>query len=137
MLITPSTAKEHVFRILQVEDEWQRFAWPLPNMVQVKERDFWSWRCSYSFKAEVNPVTSIKHTDGTRRDLLLYIVDHSNMIDGGFVVLVDRTWNDAKPIEYYSFGLCAHSFKEKNVGHCLHQYTCEHCKKSYTVDSSG
>lgn len=134
MLINPSSQKDRVVEILGSE---YGFEWPLPNLKKIPERDFWSWRCSYSFKVEVNPVCSIKHTDGTNRDVLIYIVDHSQLIDGGFVVLIDRSWSNPKPVEYYQFSKCAHEFTEKNIGHCLHQYTCKHCNKSYTVDSSG
>lgn len=97
MLIEPRTQSSRVCEILGVEDDFSSLPWPLPNLKKVPERDFWSWRCSYSFKAEVNPVCSIKHTDGTNRDVLIYIVDHSQLIDGGFVVLVDRSWYDTKP----------------------------------------
>lgn len=137
MLISPSSVKSQVFPILGVKDEWEHVSWPLPNMKQVTESDFWSWRCSYSFKAEINFVMAVKHDDETTRDVLGYIVDHSSMIDGGFLVLVDRSYRDPKPVLYYKFGLCEHNFEHQTIGNCLHEYTCKYCKKSYTVDSSG
>ena len=39
-------------------------------------------------------------------------------------------------IRYYSFAKCAHTFTEKTVGRCLHEYTCSKCGYAYTTDSS-
>ena len=136
MLISPSSQKQRVLAIFDREDEWGSFPWPLPNMHEIPESTFWGWRISYSFKAEINSVDSFLY-EGVRYTAIAYIVDHSQLIDGGFVVLVNRDYPTPKPVRYFQFTKCPHDFVEKNVGHCLHQYTCKHCQKSYTVDSSG
>lgn len=129
-------------------------AWPLPNMKEVGERDFWGWRSSYSFEAEiwfgqiktaeVDPTSHCRNPQwGT---LIVYLVDHSRMEGGGFAVVYNysaRDWNaeadkpGAKSVSYYEWAKCVHEFSERNTGHCQHTYTCKKCGASHTVDSSG
>lgn len=113
---------------------YERFVWPMPNAKAVKETDFWSWRASQGFRAEAW-CDQIKVGDEWA-NLLVYWLDHGHLIDGGFAVLVFRQYQKER-VEYFEWRACAHEFVEKNIGHCLHQYTCKHCKKSYDVDSSG
>jgi hypothetical protein len=132
-----------------------QYAWDnLPNREEVDERDFWGWRSSYSFKAECwlghvkvldkDPNSALGNPAwGT---LILYLIDHSTMAGGGFAVLYDynaRDWKakedkpGSKSVRYFKWVACEHDFVEKNIGNCLHRYTCKKCGYSYDVDSSG
>jgi hypothetical protein len=63
-------------------------------------------------------------------------MNHSQFIGGGFAVAIFRD-HPKTTVRYFEWRDCDHVFKESNVGHCQHRYTCEKCKRFYEVDSSG
>lgn len=110
----------------------------VPNLKFVEEKDFWGWRSSYSFKCEAwCGGMKAPRKDGREghATVILYYVGHSSYIDGGFGVLVFRSYRDEE-VRYFDWRRCDHKFTEKNIGRCLHLYTCSACGESYEVDSS-
>lgn len=41
-----------------------------------------------------------------------------------------------KHVRWFSFAKCLHEYEERNIGRCLHRYTCKKCGFAHTVDSS-
>jgi hypothetical protein len=39
-------------------------------------------------------------------------------------------------VEYFTWAKCDHTFQERRVGNCEHEYKCIKCGHTYTVDSS-
>lgn len=125
--------QKEITEALGISSEGYGFKWPLPNLKPSSERDYWFWRSMYSFRAEVS---ALEHQiKGDWATVLLYYVGHSKHIDGGFAVCVFYG-SDKERVEYYTWSRCDHVFKVRNVGRCLNRYTCEHCGKSYEIDSS-
>lgn len=112
--------------------------WPLPNMKPVAEPEFWGWRASQGFKAEVWADQRKVEIDGITRwaNILLFWVDCGHLAKGGFAVAVDRTYGEER-VRYFEWRACAHDFKETRIGNCLYRYTCQQCGQSYDIDSSG
>lgn len=137
MLIRGGTekAKEAFLKAIGVDHDHARVPWPLPNMKDATEKDFWGYRTSYSFDLEAwcDHVT----VDGEPATLLAYFISHGYRVDGGFAVAVIYRGTVAHHARYFSWGACDHKFSHRSTGNCQHRYTCEHCKKTYDVDSSG
>lgn len=119
---------------LGLKEEYQGLPWPLPNMKPATETGFWGWRSSYSFRGEI--WCGQKKIDGRWATIILFWMNHSQFIAGGFAVAVFREYGKEET-RYFEWRACDHKFNEKNAGHCLHRYTCERCGASYDVDSSG
>jgi hypothetical protein len=126
--------KAKMFAALGIEKGYQRLTWPLPNMKPSTEKDFWGWRSSYTFSMEIW-VGQIRIGEEWA-NVMLYWLGHSQFIDGGFAVAAFRQYQKER-VEYFEWRACDHKFTHKTIGNCQHLYTCEHCKKSYEVDSSG
>lgn len=123
-----------VLNALGCKSEWAVPGWPLPNLKDSSEKEFWGWRASYTFPVEIS-VGSVQ-IEGRWANLMIYWLGHSQFIDGGFAVAVFREYQKEE-VRYYEWRACDHVFTHKNTGNCQHQYTCEKCGKSYDVDSSG
>lgn len=136
MLVSANTekAKTEFLSAMGVEETHQQPAWPLPNQEPSTETDFWSWRATWSFNGEA--WLGQRKIGDEFATVLVYYVGHSQYIDGGFAVAVFRRWQHER-VEYFTWKACVHDFTEKNIGHCLHRYTCKNCGKSFDVDSSG
>jgi hypothetical protein len=96
---------------------------PIPNK-EVDISEFWGYFFTWSpegidFKQVV--------IDGIFRNIKIYIYH-----DTAFA-LVRMKHKEAPRV--YRIG-CEHKWVEKNIGKCLHQYTCTLCGNSQTVDSS-
>jgi hypothetical protein len=158
LLNCPETKREKIEarlkELLGVDRSSRAPAWPLPNMKEVNERDFWGWRSSYSFEAEVwfgqiktaevDPTSQFGHPEWGV--LLVYLVDHSSMAGGGFAVVYNYNARDcnapedkpgAKSVRYFKWVNCVHEFAQRNIGNCLNRYTCNKCGASHDIDSSG
>lgn len=127
--------KANFLKAIGMEDEFCRVPWPLPNMKDSTERDFWGWRASSSFRLEAwcDSVT----VDGEHATLLTFFLDSGHFIDGGFAVAVIYRGTVAHHARYFEWRACDHKFAHRTTGNCQHRYTCERCKKTYDVDSSG
>lgn len=136
MLFSASNEKSQsdCMKALGLTDRHQDPAWPLPNMKTSDEKSFWGWRSSYSFNAEA--WCGSKKVGDDWATILVYYLGHSDFIGGGFAVAVFRNYQKER-VEYFTWKACDHSFSEKNVGNCLHRYTCSKCGESYEIDSSG
>lgn len=108
--------------------------WPLPNMEDSTPTEFWGWRSTYSFNAEV--YGGQHKIDNEWANITLFWLDFSYFINGGFAVAAFRTYKKEHQ-KYYKWTACKHEFKEKTVANCLHEHTCIHCKRSFQIDSSG
>lgn len=104
--------------------------WPLPNMKQVTEGTFWTWKSHFSTWIKAEAWLGFQLVAGGH--VHVFLVDESEHHGGGFCVVVGMN----KVTTYYSFRLCAHEFKGTNLGRCYNRYTCIHCNYSYEVDSS-
>jgi len=112
------------------------FSWPLPNMKQTTESNFWSHRAHYTPSVYAYMGRSqIKNVYGklTWATVLIYLVDEVTLPCGGYCVTID----DKNVVTYYTFQLCVHEYKQTNLGNCYNRYTCVKCGGSYEVDSSG
>lgn len=111
--------------------------WPLPNMKESSESEFWGWKCSQSFTAEAHSL-SMKDENGWF-DLFIFYYGHGRFIDGGFAVAVYRNdYPKPKTVKYFTWMKCDHDFVSSRSGfNCVTNYTCKHCGKGYSVDSSG
>jgi hypothetical protein len=128
---------EKFLAALGCTDQWAK-PWPLPNMAQVTEKEYWGWRSSYSFKAEAWVGQIQLEADGKKEwgTLILYFLDQGSYMNGGFAVVYCHQYREEKVL-YFEWKACAHEFVSRNIGNCLNEYTCRHCKLSYEVDSSG
>lgn len=132
--------------------------WPLPNMEEVSETDFWWHRSSYSFRGELSTSQiktaerspSPRNTSGHPEwsNLMLYLVDHGSLAGGGFCVQFiynnmnynGGSWDPAFPaVRYYKWRACAHEYEETGPEHRRgrgwHEYTCKKCGAQHSVDS--
>src|SRR5271166_4100465 len=112
--------------------------WPLPNMVEIPEKEFWHWQSIWG--SDIQAWCGHKQVDYTGdkawATITLYYAGHDELIDGGFAVAYCYESRVEKTI-YYKWRKCNHKFKRTLLGNCWHKYTCELCSKSYEVDSSG
>lgn len=102
--------------------------WPLPNMKPITEVDFWNYRSTHSFAAEV---WNQLYIDGLPVTGLLYFVIGDFHGPGGFAVITSRD-----KVEYYKWIACEHDFVYDYAGRCLTNYTCTKCGHKFQVDSS-
>lgn len=107
--------------------------WPLPNMKPVTEAQFWGQLTIFTHKADTYyGQVKIGEEWATVR---LMLVDGGHLIGGGLAVARFSTYNKER-VAYFQWSDCDHTFTEKNVGRCLHRYTCTKCNRAYEVDSS-
>lgn len=148
--------EKHFLELMKAQNEFVsgESIWPLPNLTPSTEIDFWWHRSTYSFQAEAH-ILQFRAGDpdpGERfpkwSNALVYLVDHSNLQGGGFVVLFTynrmdynhprKSKNPELPaVEYFTWVNCVHDFKSKNIGNCLNRYTCTKCGVYHDIDSSG
>ena len=134
MLISHAHDKAKFLSDLGCKDEFTDARWPLPNAKRITETQYWGWRASWSFRGEA--WAGQQRIGDEWATLIIFHVDHSQLIGGGFAVLVFRKYREER-VEYYEWRTCEHEFSEHNVGHCLHRHTCAKCGQAYDVDSSG
>lgn len=128
-------SKAAFLKAIGMESEYDRVPWPLPNMKDSAERDFWGYRASYSFLLEAwcDHVT----VDNEPATLLVFFLNRGHFIDGGFAVAVVYRGTVAHHPRYFTWGACEHKFSHRTTGNCQHRYTCERCGQHYDIDSSG
>ncbi len=133
---TYKPAAQSLMDSLGVEKCHNNPTWPLPNMKESTESEFWHYRTGHNFSSEAwcgNVVV-----DGKHATMMVYGVTHGHRGDGGFAILFFYEYPLEKArTEYYTFSKCDHEFNCENIGRCEHRYTCAKCNKSYEVDSSG
>lgn len=112
--------------------------WPLPNMKPATENDFWGWRSSYTFAAELWLGQKKIEIDGENiyATIMVYWVGHSRFMGGGFAVAQTNEYPKSRVL-YFDWRACDHEFASRTIGNCLNRYTCSKCGKAYDVDSSG
>ena len=67
---------------------------------------------------------------------MIYLVDHGNMIQGGFAVLELYSGPQAGQQRFFEWRTCDHEFKSRTIANCLNRFTCQKCGAVYEVDSS-
>lgn len=108
--------------------------WPLPNMVQVTEKEYWHWRSAhFKFKDEAW-AGQVQVEDGWGT-LMLFFADQGHHLGGGFAVLSVYS-GPGRGARYYTWGDCAHTFDRRKIGNCVNRYTCAKCGRAYDIDSS-
>lgn len=109
--------------------------WPLPNTELTDENEFWAYRASHGFKAEIWG-GQIKVGDEWA-NLMVYYCDVYQMQRGGFAVLVFRDHRKER-VEYFRWIACKHHWISKTVGNCLNRYSCTvpGCGSVHEIDSS-
>lgn len=67
---------------------------------------------------------------------ILFYIGHSQLIDGGLVVVEAYSGAEQGKVRYFQWRKCEHVFQSATIGNCLTRYTCKRCTKFYDVDSS-
>lgn len=117
------------------KNEWHQ-VWPLPNLKEITEYDYWHANMSYSNKLYAY-AGSVKHEED-HATLHVYFNDLGRHQLGGYAVLFKYGWPVSEGwVKYFEWGRCSHVFDEKRISNCYHRYTCKLCQSSYDVDSSG
>lgn len=122
---------------------------PLPNMRRSDQSEFWghhsfmgnNWLQAYIGCQQMEDV------NGKKRWATLHIFfdDTMSYRSAGFLVATYHSeyvgkypdGNYVHDVEYFFWTACVHDWKEKNIGNCLHRYSCTKCPDTYDVDSSG
>lgn len=107
----------------------------LPNLKRCTEADFWNYHSSYSFDSGSIYLGHME-LDGNSGIARLFFVATGRFANGGFVVLTEHDYGKTK-VHYFTWQACVHVFAHKNIGNCLHLYTCTKCGSAHEVDSSG
>lgn len=102
--------------------------WPLPNMEPTSELQFWGYRSSWQFAAEIREQFIV---NGVAISAIIYYIDTEMLGRGGFVVVPSRT-----KVEYFKWTACKHEFDQSNAGRCLTNYRCTKCGHAFQWDSS-
>lgn len=98
------------------------------------EKEFWDKMCGgyypeFMIRKQIDPV-DIPDLDSKYYHTLTGFVFFDHQIVGYFEN------GRGKPKTFWRAG-CDHDYKETNIGHCLHRWTCKKCKYSREIDSSG
>ena len=125
---------QKVRRVLGMDDKQYEPTWPLPNLKEIAEKDFWHYAMSYLFEGEV--YRQSLQIDGEWWNVRIFIVDSGRLAKGGYVVLYKYRYQEEK-VRYFTFAQCDHAFEPRTVGNCLTRYTCQKCGSSHEIDSSG
>jgi hypothetical protein len=133
--------------------------WPLPNMKEVNETEFWWHQSSSMFKASVwggqiktadvnlSPKNMFGHPEWS--NVFIYLSDAGHLAGGGYAVQFiynnmdynkGGAWHEDHPaVRYYTWQVCVHEFEETGPVHQRsrgwHEYTCKKCKATHSVDS--
>lgn len=130
--------------------------WPLPNMKQVAEKDFWHyigiWGCPKStyIQNQSEPqqpsnedwqkmTFKERMTWGEIRSsfgLNVFVIDANQLKGGGFVVKHFFSGPKSGIVEYYEWRECEHEFEHTSGGNCYHIHICKKCGARYDIDSS-
>jgi len=103
---------------------------PFPNMRELSEKDFaQSQFFTYCHGEPEYRQFPFKHSDGKTYTATA----RGYMVNGEGFCVIREYWQGR--VRWFKYG-CEHNYEEKNVGRCLHKYTCTKCKHSYTTDSS-
>lgn len=108
--------------------------WPLPNLKTYGVREFWHWMSIWTMPASM--YVQSQKDEGGRFKPVVFIIDHGELIGGGFVVKCYYSGPKDGQQEYMWWRECEHEFSHKSGGNCYHIYTCKKCKLGYSVDSS-
>lgn len=128
---------EAAFRkALDLKTSWEEPGWPLPNLEELTPQQFWSSQTQNS--PTLWTWQQSRKIDGGWCYVTILFRGHGHLPDGGFAVLSPSGSDvDGRPVRYFRWSACAHDFRSKTIGNCLHRYTCTKCGVSYDVDSSG
>jgi hypothetical protein len=133
MLMQNVVNKDKFLKALGMTSNLGNPQWPLPNMKEASERNFWGFRSTYSFRGEAWCGT--KRIDGRWANILIYFADTGYWINGGFAVAYFYEYQKEE-VKYYRWSACEHDFREVTIGRCLHKSTCTKCGASFETDSS-
>ena len=154
--------KERFLNLLGLKNLYDKGTlWPLPNMREIREVDYWWHRSSYSPKAELwTGQIKIADRDPHPKNIFgnphwghlhIYLEDHGRLEGGGHAILFTYNWMDWREdhpgskdpnfhaVRYFTWQVCAHEFVE--VGPVAqrsrgwHEYKCKKCGAGYTIDS--
>lgn len=136
------TLERRIVELLGMKDRWGQPAWPLPNMEEINEVEYWAHRFSYAFQAEAwfsqmkiadrdpSPKNIFGHPHWA--NLLVYLDDRGKDASGGYAVLYtynhsnyntaygenrrligQASWNEEhQPIRYFKWTQCKHDYHE-------------------------
>ena len=112
---------------------------PLPNMKEMTEKEFaqsmfFTYTPDYHFYRQINRVEKLPlglapGPKGGGLHVHCYV-----FFDKTGIAFASDYW--AGKVRYFHFAVCEHEFTEKNIGRCLHKYTCVKCGFNKEVDSS-
>lgn len=128
--------------------------WP-PNVREIPANEFWSYFFTYGIGAnehrqmitrvgtDHDPVSKEERRcmiqQGVSNGFFYqsgYFFYKGDGSDSGYIMTRDVTNAKVYPRKFYKFSVCEHEYVEKNVGRCLHEYTCTKCGHRFQVDSS-
>ena len=111
----------------------------LPHLHETTARGFWDHLSTWGMPAAQAKLDPTKLASPGREpnwaSALLFFVDHSELIGGGFAVLSIYSGPGAGTQRFFRWRVCDHTFERKEIGRCLNRYTCTQCGESYEVDS--
>lgn len=108
--------------------------WPLPNMAQITEEDFWH-HMTIRGCPKSNYIQG-QSEGGCWFKPCTFVVNHGRLIGGGMVVKAWYSGVMRGKVEYFKWTECAHEFEEKTTANCYHVHTCKKCNARFDVDSS-
>jgi hypothetical protein len=110
---------------------------PPPNLTTITEAQFWqkfdSGAADPTSKERAWLVHTPKDHPFYATNLVLFCYSDDTAV--GFVRRVHEAL-PAPPTTFVRAARCNHTFTERTVGRCLHEYRCTLCDYAYTVDSS-
>ena len=110
----------------------------LPHLRETTARDFWGHLSTWGMpaaQARLDPHKIPTNGNHNWASAILFFVDHSELIGGGFAVLSIYSGPGAGMQRFFRWRVCDHTFERKEIGRCLNRYTCTQCGESYEVDS--
>lgn len=106
--------------------------WPLPNLKQSSEAEFWGWQRSYGPRARL--WLGQKKIAYKWATVLAYWMGE---VHPSFAVAVFEEYPKPTRAVYFTWTACVHDFKIVDSGHCWRDYACTKCPAKFHEDSSG